>query len=127
MSERFFDDPVSNGMIPFQIIATTSFADMSERFFDDPVSTYGFHNFLPDALEYLRENDDIVIAPPDVDNLTDEEELDADDLLNVGIPNDVAGVGIRIQIMETFPHEDHWDSSDDELLGENGSCLSLME
>ncbi|KAK9747477.1 hypothetical protein QE152_g5296 [Popillia japonica] len=32
----------------------------------------------------------------------DEEELDADDLLNVGIPNDVAG---RIQIMETFPHE----------------------
>ncbi|KAI4462405.1 hypothetical protein MML48_4g00015189 [Holotrichia oblita] len=63
-------------------------------------------------------------AQTDVDNLTDEEELDEDDLLIVGIPNDVAG---RIQITESFPREDHWDSSDDELLSEKRRRLKMQK
>ncbi|GJQ75748.1 hypothetical protein Trydic_g17820 [Trypoxylus dichotomus] len=71
---------------------------------------YGY-NFVPGALECLEESDDTLTLPLGVDNITDREELNENNLLYVDIPNDIAGC---FQIMKSFPHENHWDSSDDE-------------
>lgn len=69
--------------------------------------TYRYYNFLPDALEALEEDDDIVILPPDMDQLTDEEEFKRGTL-----PNHVAG---KIEIMKPRC-EDGWDDSENEIL-----------
>ncbi|CAH1967291.1 unnamed protein product [Acanthoscelides obtectus] len=49
--------------------------DMYIPFFDDPVKTYEYYNFLPYARDDLKDNDDVVVLPPDARYLTDEEEL----------------------------------------------------
>ncbi|CAH1995680.1 unnamed protein product [Acanthoscelides obtectus] len=54
----------------------THIEDMYKPFFDDPVKTYEYYNFLPDARDDLKDNDDVVVLPPDARYLTDEEELD---------------------------------------------------
>ncbi|CAH1986093.1 unnamed protein product [Acanthoscelides obtectus] len=42
-----------------------SIRNMCKPFFDDLVKTFGYYNFLPDALDDLKYNDDIVVLPPD--------------------------------------------------------------
>lgn len=64
------------GTFGIKISKNIFIADMASNFFDNPASTYGYHNFLPGALDALGEDDDLVILPPDVDSLTDEEEFD---------------------------------------------------
>ncbi|KAF2884627.1 hypothetical protein ILUMI_21548 [Ignelater luminosus] len=56
----------------------------------DSVKTYGYRNILPDALEALEDDDDLVILSPDVDQLMDEEEFSDNDMLTADMPNDVA-------------------------------------
>ncbi|CAH2012465.1 unnamed protein product [Acanthoscelides obtectus] len=36
-----------------------STSDMYKPFFDDPVKTYEYYNFLPDARDDLKDNDDV--------------------------------------------------------------------
>lgn len=87
---------------------------MASNFFDNPASTYGYHNFLPGALDALEEDDDLVILPPDVDSLTDEEEFDENEIGPLQIPNDVTG---HVEIIRNINVDDEdWNSSDDEPL-----------
>ncbi|CAH1973324.1 unnamed protein product [Acanthoscelides obtectus] len=64
---------------------------MYKPFFDDPVKTYEYYNFLPDARDDLKDNDDVVVLPPDARYLTDEEGLDEKQLTANGMPQDVSG------------------------------------
>ncbi|CAH1975284.1 unnamed protein product [Acanthoscelides obtectus] len=63
---------------------------MYKPFFDDPVKTYEYYNFLPDARDELKDNDDVVLHP-DARYLTDGEELDEKQLMANGMPQDVSG------------------------------------
>ncbi|GLV46157.1 hypothetical protein CBL_02873 [Carabus blaptoides fortunei] len=83
------------------------------NFIDDPVSTYGYYNFFPGALAAIEEDDDLVIIPPNVDTLTDTEEMNENEILSVNMPNDVAGT---IEIMKNAQPDSDWDTSDDEVL-----------
>ncbi|CAH0558579.1 unnamed protein product [Brassicogethes aeneus] len=85
----------------------------SKNFVDDPIKSFGYYNFLPGALEEFENDNDLVILPPDVDNLT-VEEFNANELMFLEMRTDVAG---RIEVVKTNPSDDHWDSSDDERSG----------
>ncbi|KAF2890518.1 hypothetical protein ILUMI_15655 [Ignelater luminosus] len=88
-----------------------------------PVKAYGYHNFLPDALEALEDDDDLVILSPNVDQLTDEEEFNDNNILIADMPNDIAG---QIQIIRTSS-ESYYDSSDDELLSDKQKLLKMSK
>lgn len=88
-------------------------ADMASNFFDNPASTYGY-NFLTGVLDALDKDDDLVILPPDVDSLTDEEEFDENEIGPLQIPNDVAG---HVKVIRNINvYDEDWNSSDDEPL-----------
>lgn len=64
-----------------------SFSVIIESLYDDPENTYGYFNFLSNALEALDKDDDLVITP-EVDAYTDDKNFDD------GSPN-----------VESFPQE----------------------
>ncbi len=67
---------------------------------------------LQDALEDLSENEEeIVILPPSVDEMTDEEEEVENQMLNTVLPNDIAG---SVQILV----EDNSDTHEPEQIYE---------
>ncbi|CAH2001621.1 unnamed protein product [Acanthoscelides obtectus] len=88
---------------------------MYKPFFDDPVKTYGYYNFLTDALDDLKDDDDIVVLPPDAHYLTDEEELDENQLMANRMPQDVSG---RLELFRQNSANDEFCSSDEEPLSE---------
>lgn len=86
------------------------------------ISTKSFYgsklfNTLPEALDALNDNqveEDIVLLPPEVNDLTDEEEYDDNDMESVVIPNDVPGqVLVNMSSLEA---DDDFSTSDDEPL-----------
>lgn len=66
-------------------------AELTSNFVDDPLLTYGQHSFIPGALDGLEKGDELVILPPDVDSVIDEEEFDENEIGPLQIPNDVDG------------------------------------
>ncbi|KAF2888792.1 hypothetical protein ILUMI_17381 [Ignelater luminosus] len=74
-----------------------------------------YYNFLPDTLEALEDDDDLVILPPDV-----EEEFNDSDILTADIAD-------QIQIMRTTSAENHYLSSDDELLSDKQKQLKMSK
>ncbi|KAK9737106.1 hypothetical protein QE152_g10959 [Popillia japonica] len=57
---------------------------------------------------------DVVISPPDVDDQTDEEAFDDDDLVTTEMPNDVPGQ-IKIE-MDESEDDENWEYDDNILL-----------
>lgn len=47
---------------------------------------------LNDALAEMPDNADIIVLPPDADHLSDNEEIDEENLDTAYMPNDVAGL-----------------------------------
>lgn len=72
---------------------------------------YGRRSFkgLQEALDVLMaqnsdEETDLIIIPPDLDELTDNEEIDEETLHDESIPNDVPGeVEIEVSAVEPSP------------------------
>ncbi|KAF5273221.1 hypothetical protein FQA39_LY07552 [Lamprigera yunnana] len=86
------------------IIAISIIINMDKIFFDDPVSMYGYYNFLPDVLDGLEDDDDvIIIISPEVDHLTNVEEFNDNEIQIMNMPNDVAG---NIEIMKSVQADD---------------------
>lgn len=87
---------------------------MACKFVDDPILTYGYDSFHLGPLDGLEEDDELVIWPLDVDCLTDEEGYDENEIGPLQTPIDVAG---RVEDIKNVNVDDeHWNSSDDELI-----------
>ena len=78
---------------------------------------FGLEEAICDIISQDNENDvtyDVVMLPPDLDVLTDEEEDGDDELYENKLPRDVPG---NIEVVTFGPTvEDVWSSDDDEPL-----------